>query len=107
MVLVLLLASALSWAWIALGLVVRSPDAVVSFGFVILFPVTVMSNIFGDPATMPGWVRGVSNVNPVIHLVAVTRALMPGTATTPRVLWTVAAAWGLIAVFAPLVAMLY
>ena len=105
--LVLLFASALSWAWITLGLVLRSPNAVMSIGFVILFPVTFMSNIFVDPATMPGWLRGISDINPVSHLVTATRTLMAGTATTPQVLWAVAAAGALTAVFAPLTALLY
>ena len=105
--LVLLFASALSWAWITLGLVLRSPNAVMSIGFVILFPVTFMSNIFVDPATMPGWLHGVSDANPVSHLVTATRTLMAGTATTAQVLWPVAAAGALIAVFAPLTALLY
>jgi ABC-2 type transport system permease protein len=78
-----------------------------SIGFVILFPVTFMSNIFVDPATMPGWLRGVSDANPVSHLVTATRTLMAGTPATPQVLWTVAAAGVLIAVFAPLAALLY
>jgi ABC-2 type transport system permease protein len=66
-----------------------------------------MSNIFVDPATMPGWLRGVSDANPVSHLVTATRTLMAGTPATPQVLWTVAAAGVLIAVFAPLAALLY
>jgi ABC-2 type transport system permease protein len=74
---------------------------------VILFPVTFMSNIFVDPATMPGWLRGVSDVNPVSHLVTATRTLMAGTATAPQVLWTLTASGALIAVFAPLTALLY
>ena len=105
--LVLLFASALSWAWITLGLVLRSPNAVMSIGFVILFPVTFMSNIFVDPATMPGWLHGVSDVNPVSHLVTASRTLTAGTATAPQVLWAAAAAAALIAVFAPLAALLY
>jgi ABC-type multidrug transport system permease subunit len=56
---------------------------------------------------MPGWLRGVSDVNPVSHLVAATRALMAGTPATPQVLWTLAAAGLLIAVFAPLTVLLY
>ena len=104
---VVLFASALSWAWITLGLILRSPNAVMSIGFVILFPITFMSNIFVNPATMPSWLRGISDVNPVSHLVTATRTLMAGTATTPQVLWAVAAAGVLIAVFAPLTALLY
>src|SRR6185437_4230066 len=105
--LVLLFASALSWAWITLGLVLRAPNAVMSIGFVILFPVTFMSNIFVDPRTMPGWLRGVSDVNPVSHLVTATRALMSGAPAASQVLWAVAAAGALTAVFAPLAALLY
>ena len=104
---VVLFASALSWAWITLGLVLRSPNAVMSIGFVILFPVTFMSNIFVNPATMPGWLHTVSDVNPVSHLVTATRTLIASTATTSQVLWAVAAAGVLIAVFAPLTVLLY
>lgn len=78
-----------------------------SLGFVILFPVTFMSNIFVDPATMPGRLHGVSDANPVSHLVTATRTLMAGTASAAQVLWPVAAAATLIAVFAPLTALLY
>ena len=46
-------------------------------------------------------------VNPVSHLVTATRTLMAGPATTAQVLWPVAAAGVLIAVFAPLTALLY
>ena len=48
-----------------------------------------------------------SDVNPVSRLVTATRTLMPGTATTPQVLWAGAAAGVLIAVFAPLTALLH
>jgi ABC-2 type transport system permease protein len=105
--LVLLFASALSWLWTTLGLVLRSPNAVMSIGFVILFPITFMSNIFVDPRTMPGWLHRVTDTNPVSHLVTATRGLMEGTVTTAQVLWVLAAAGLLIAIFAPLTAMLY
>jgi len=66
-----------------------------------------MSNIFVNPATLPGWLRGVSDVNPLSRLVIATRTLLASTATTPQVLWAVAAAGVMIAVFAPLTALLY
>ena len=66
-----------------------------------------MSYIFVGPATMPRWLHRMAGVNPVSHLVTATRTLMAGTATTPQVLWPVAAAGVLIAVFAPLAALLY
>jgi ABC-2 type transport system permease protein len=41
--LVILFSMALSLAWLALGLVLRTPRAVMSVGFVILFPITFIS----------------------------------------------------------------
>jgi ABC-2 type transport system permease protein len=66
--LVIVFAVSLSWAWTALGLVVRTPNAVMSIGFVILFPITFLSNIFVDPDTMPAGLRAFAEVNPMSHL---------------------------------------
>ena len=106
-VLVLLFASALSWAWTALGLVLRSPNAVMSIGFVILFPLTFMSNIFVEPDTMPTWLRTIAEGNPISHLATAARGLMQGTAAAADVLWVLAAAAVLTVVFAPLTMSLY
>lgn len=48
--LVMLFASALSWVWTTLGLVLRTPTAVMNLGFVVLFPLTFVSNVFVAPA---------------------------------------------------------
>jgi ABC-2 type transport system permease protein len=105
--LVLLFASALSWAWTTLGLIRRSPNAVTSIGFVTLFPVTFLSNVFVDPHTMPVWLHRLADANPISHLVTATRALMNDTATAAQPLWVLAAAGILAAVFAPLTTLLY
>jgi ABC-2 type transport system permease protein len=105
--LVLLFASALSWAWTTLGLILRSPNAVMSIGFVILFPVTFLSNVFVDPHTMPDWLHHLADANPISHLVTATRALIDGTATATQPLWVLAAAGILTTVFAPLTTLLY
>ena len=44
--LLLAFALSLSWAWAALGLVARTPQAVMSTGTVVLFPLTLASNVF-------------------------------------------------------------
>jgi ABC-2 type transport system permease protein len=106
-VLVIIFASALSWVWIALGLVLRTPNAVMSIGFVILFPLTFMSNIFVDPATMPDWLRSIARANPISHLVTAERGVMQGTATLSQVVWVLAAAALLTGVFAPLTIWLF
>jgi ABC-2 type transport system permease protein len=105
--LVTLFASALSWAWVALGLVLRTPTAVMNLGFVVLFPLTFLSNVFVAPATMPDWLRHVAEANPVSHLVTAARGLMDGDATAAQVLWVVAAAAAIMLVFAPLTGLLY
>ncbi|GAA2145546.1 ABC transporter permease [Nocardioides koreensis] len=105
--LVILFASALSWAWTALGLVLRTPTAVMNLGFVILFPVTFLSNVFVDPETMPGWLRHIADANPISHLVTAARGLMDGTATGPQVLSVIAISGAIMLVFTPLTTLLY
>ena len=99
--LVIVFASALSWAWIALGLVLRTPTAVMNLGFVLLFPLTFLSNVFVAPATMPDWLRHVANTNPISHLVTAARALMDGTAADHDVLILLATSTVLVLVLAP------
>lgn len=105
--LVTLFASALSWGWTTLGLLLRTPTAVMNLGFVILFPVTFLSNVFVAPATLPAWLRHLADANPISHLVTAARHLMDGTATGSQVLGVVATAAAIMLVFAPLTTMLY
>lgn len=105
-VVLLVFSSALAWVWITVALIARSPAAVSSISFLITFPLTFASNVFVDPATMPGWLRAFVEVNPVTHLVDVIRDLMGGLPPTSLV-WVVAASAGLILVFAPLSLRLY
>jgi ABC-2 type transport system permease protein len=97
----------LSWIWTALGLVVRAPGAVTSVGTTVLFPLTLASNVFVDPRTMPEWLRVVVDVNPVTHLVIAARGLMAGTVIAGEVGWALLAPAALTAVFAPLTMYLY
>lgn len=105
--LVLVFASALSWAWITLGLVLRTPNAVMNLGFVIMFPLTFLSNVFVDPETTPSWLRTVIDANPITHLVTAARGLMAGTPSTSDVFWVLIAAAILAAAFAPLAIWLF
>jgi daunorubicin/doxorubicin transport system permease protein len=105
--LVLSFAFGLSWVWTTLGLVLRAPSAVNSLSLLVLFPLTLASNIFVDPATMPGWLQAFIDVNPISHLVTAARGLMGGTATAGQIGWVLAAAAALTAVFAPFTTHLY
>jgi ABC-2 type transport system permease protein len=97
----------LSWAWTALGLVLRTPQAVMSTGTVVLFPLTLASNVFVQPRTMPGWLQAFVQVNPVSHLVTAERGLLAGHPAAGQLAWALAAAAALLAIFAPLTAYLY
>src|SRR5262249_28019037 len=61
--LLLVFALALSWAWTTLGLLLRTPQAVTSAATVVLFPLTLASNVFVAPPTMPGWLQAFVSVN--------------------------------------------
>lgn len=102
--LVLTIGFALSlwWAWLLLGLLLRTPQSVQIIGFVVLVPLTFASNVFVDPSTMPDWLRAFVEVNPVSHLVTVVRDLLAGRPAGIELLWVVWAAALLVAVFAPL-----
>lgn len=104
---VLLFSSSLSWAWLALALVLRTPGSVQTFSFVVLFPLTFASNTFVDPGTMPGLVRTLVDVNPVSHLVSLTRGLMAGSVPVAELILVVAGSAIMVAVFAPITAYLY
>jgi ABC-2 type transport system permease protein len=105
--LILAFAFGLSWIWTTLGLVLRAPSAVNNLSLLILFPLTLASNIFVDPGTMPGWLQAFIGVNPITHAVTAARGLMHGTATAGQVGWVLAASAVLTAIFAPLTMQLY
>jgi ABC-2 type transport system permease protein len=105
--LLLTFAFGLGWLWTAVGLVARSPRAIMSIGLTVLFPLTFASNIFVHPAMMPSWLHTFVDLNPISHLVTAERALMNGTATAGQIIWVLAASAALTAVFAPLTMHLY
>ena len=81
-VLLLLFASAMVWVGTAIGVSVRSPDAVMGVGFLIVFPLTFVSNAFVPIATMPAVLETFAAWNPVSAIVAAVRELF-GNPTTP------------------------
>jgi ABC-2 type transport system permease protein len=105
--LLLAFALSLSWLWTTLGLVLRTPQAVMSTGTVVLFPLTLASNVFVQPHTMPGWLQAFVRVNPVSHLVSAERGLLGGQPDAGQIGWVLLAAAALVAVCGPLTAYLY
>jgi ABC-2 type transport system permease protein len=97
----------LSWVFTTIGLLMRAPNAVMNTGFMALFPLTFLSNIFVAPDTLPGWLEAFVDVNPISHLVTATRALMDGTVAGLELGVALGTAALLTAVFAPLTTYLY
>lgn len=105
--LLLLFAFSLSWIFTILGLLMRTPNAVMGVSMILLMPLTFASNIFVDPSTMPSGLQAWVRVNPVSHLVTAVRELMAGTATLPDIAWVLLASVALTAVFAPITMRIY
>jgi ABC-2 type transport system permease protein len=105
--LILVFSFAVSWIWIVVGMLVKSPESVMTTSFLFLFPLTMISNIFVDPVTMPGWLQAVVRVNPVTHLTNASRGLMHGGVQAGDVVWVFVASAVVVAVFAPLSLRMY
>jgi len=105
--LVVVFAFALSWVFTTVGLVLRSPSAVMNSGFMALFPLIFLSNIFVQPSTLPDALEAFVSVNPISHLVTAVRGVMAGAASGGDVGLVLAEAVALTAIFAPLTARLY
>jgi ABC-2 type transport system permease protein len=108
--LLLLVTFAMSWIGVWIGLHVQTVEVANQVGFIVVFPMTFLSNIFVPPETLPRWLQPVAAWNPCSALTAATRALWGNPnpylahgfpAEHPivlTVLWTVL----LVAVFGPL-----
>jgi ABC-type multidrug transport system permease subunit len=100
---------AMAWIGVLIGLLVPSVETGQQLGFLIVFPLTFVSNAFVPTETLPSWLQPVAEWNPFSALVAATRDLFgnpnPFTSGFPgehpillSLLWTTA----LLVVFAPL-----
>ena len=97
----------LSWVFTTLGLVLRTPSAVLNAGFMGIFPLTFLSNVFVDPETLPGPLEAFVDVNPISILATASRGLMAGNADSTDIAIVLGVAAALTAVFAPLTTRLY
>jgi len=105
--LVIVFAFGLSWVFMTIGLLLRSPSAVLNAGFMGIFPLTFLSNVFVKPETLPSGLEAFVNVNPISVLADASRGLMAGNAATEDLAIVLGTAALLTAVFAPLTTRLY
>jgi ABC-2 type transport system permease protein len=105
--LVILFSFGLSWVFTTVGLLMRSPSAVMNTGFMAIFPLTFLSNVFVEPETLPSALEAFVNANPISILADATRGLMEGGADGGDIAISVGTAAVLTAIFAPLTTRLY
>lgn len=74
-VLLLLFAYAMSWVMAFIGMSVRSPEVINNVSFIVLFPLTFVSNAFVPSDTLPTPLRIFAEWNPVSALVQSAREL--------------------------------
>jgi ABC transporter DrrB family efflux protein len=108
--LLLSFAYAMAWIGVLLGLIVPTVEVVQQLGFLVIFPITFLSNAFVPTATLPGILQPIAEWNPVSSLTQVTRELFGNPSPSPgnsfpsehplflSVVWIVV----LLGVFAPL-----
>jgi ABC-2 type transport system permease protein len=105
--LVVLFSFGVSWIFTSLGLVMRSPNATMNAGFMSIFPLTFLSNVYVDPDTLPSGLEAFVNANPISHLVSACRGLMDGTVEAENLIVVLGTTALLTAIFLPLTTYLY
>lgn len=105
--LLLVFAFSLSWIWTSLSLIMRTDKSLMNTSMMVLLPLTFISNVFVDPATMPSWLQAFVVINPITLLATAIRGLMLGTASAEQIVWAHAASIIVLAIFSPLTMYLY
>jgi ABC-2 type transport system permease protein len=90
--LMLLVAFAMSWIGAAIGLWLKTLEAVNSIGFSFIMPFTFVSSAFTRPEFMPGWLQGFAANQPFTLSVDATRGLLTGYPEIGNKGW-IAVAW--------------
>ena len=105
--LMLLFGFALSWIGVALGSMVRTPEALQGIIFAVVFPLTFVSSAFVRTESMPDWLGWFADRQPMTLVIDAVRDLTltgeAGPAFVPALLWSVVP----LVVFVPLGLWLY
>jgi ABC-2 type transport system permease protein/oleandomycin transport system permease protein len=98
---------AFSWVAAVIGLAVKSVEAASSGGFLWLFPLTFASSAFVPTQSMPSWLRGFAEHQPVSVTVNALRAWFDGTPVGNAAWQSLGWGLGVMAVFLPLSVWMY
>jgi oleandomycin transport system permease protein len=92
----------LSWVSVYIGMKARTSGAVQGLTFLVLIPLTFASNVFVPVASLPTWLQGFVNANPLSQLVTTVRGLFLGGPVAGSLGWTLLWMTGFVVVFMPL-----
>jgi ABC transporter DrrB family efflux protein len=101
-VLLLAFGYAFSWVFALLGLLVSSPEAANSLGFIAVFPLTFISSAFVPVESMPAGLKWFADVNPFTIMVDAMRSLWLGAPAGNSVWGGFVWSFVILAIFAPL-----
>ena len=101
MLLMLAFGYSMSWVFATVGLVARDAEAAQAASFPILAPLVFASSAFVPVSSMPSWLQGFAEHQPVSAVTNAVRGLTLGGATTGDVLTAIAWCVGIVAVAAP------
>ena len=103
----LLFTFAFSWIGATIALSVRSVEAAQSAGFIWLFPLTFASSAFVLVSTMPIWLQGFAQHQPVSVVINAVRGLTLGQNVASDVWQAIALCLAILVVFVPLAVWTY
>jgi ABC-2 type transport system permease protein len=95
MVIVALVGSAFSSASYAVALILKSEDSLAPLLNGVAVPLLLLSGILLPMDNAPTWLRWLSNINPLKHVVDGTRAMFNGDILSSKAAWGLVAAAGL------------
>jgi ABC-2 type transport system permease protein len=106
-VLAIVVAWCISWVFAFIGMIARTASSVQGIAFLILFPLTFLSNAFIPVKTLPGWLQAFVKVNPISHLVSAVRELANQGVIGHDFWYCLLGAAVVVAIFAPLTVRAY
>ncbi|SFT26862.1 ABC transporter permease [Paenibacillus sp. BC26] len=77
-----------TWLFAAIGLVTGSPSAASGYGFALLF-LPYLSSAFVPTSTMPSWLQGLANHQPITPVIETIRGLLSGTPIGDNGWWAI------------------
>lgn len=105
--LIVLFGYACSWIFATVGLAVKDPETAQAAAFPVMAPLVFASTAFVPLETMPSWLQGWAEYQPVSVTVNAARALMLGGPTAGKVLGALAWIALILLIFAPLSVRMY